>query len=210
MAISSVGKILEDYSLKKLFQVYGFGASLPEGTVSHHFAINDHPLNAYCQEVGGVLAAYKSCLNKVKLHEAAKFSPSINHLAQEAKIYVDGNQYFILMIVSDGIIIDLEETKSAIVDASFLPISIIIVGVGNGDFSAMKELDGDVNIVTDDKGRVASRDIVQFVAIRDFSKCEDPFSLCSRVNLAKEVLDEIPEQLTGFMKSRKIVPSLAK
>ena len=68
MAISSVGKILEDYSMKKLFQVYGFGAILPEGAVSHHFAINGHPLNAYCQEVSGVLAAYKSCLNKVRLH----------------------------------------------------------------------------------------------------------------------------------------------
>lgn len=36
----------------------------------------------------------------------------------------------------------MEETKSLIVDMGALPISIIIVGVGNADFSNMEVLDG--------------------------------------------------------------------
>ncbi len=35
------------------------------------------------------------------------------------------------------------ETKRAVIRASRLPMSIIIVGVGGADFSAMRELDAD-------------------------------------------------------------------
>jgi hypothetical protein len=38
---------------------------------------------------------------------------------------------------------DMSTTKAAIVDLSRLPCSIIIVGVGNADFSSMNALDGD-------------------------------------------------------------------
>ena len=58
-------------------------------------------------------------------------------------------QYFVLLIITDGVITDFAETKAAIVAASRLPLSIIIVGVGRADFSAMEELDAD-------KGRLRS------------------------------------------------------
>jgi hypothetical protein len=48
---------------------------------------------------------------------------------------------------------DMAETKAAIVDLSSLPCSIIIVGVGNADFSSMDELDGDGSVLKDDRGR---------------------------------------------------------
>lgn len=39
--------------------------------------------------------------------------------------------YHILLILTDGEIHDMEETKNIIIKASSLPLSIIIVGVGN-------------------------------------------------------------------------------
>ena len=54
----------------------------------------------------------------------------------------------------------MAETKAAIVDLSNLPCSIIIVGVGNADFSSMDELDGDGAPLRDDRGRPCVRDIV--------------------------------------------------
>lgn len=54
----------------------------------------------------------------------------------------------------------MSETKEAIVAASVLPLSIIIVGVGNADFDEMKELDGDI-VKLSYKGRYTDRDIVQ-------------------------------------------------
>ena len=52
-------------------------------------------------------------------------------------------------------------------NASVLPMSIIIVGVGDADFSAMEELDGD-SIALSGGGMRTSRDIVQFVP---YNKC---------------------------------------
>ena len=48
-----------------------------------------------------------------------------------------------MVIMTDGQITDTSETINQIVEASVLPLSIIIVGVGNANFSSMKELDGD-------------------------------------------------------------------
>ena len=64
-------------------------------------------------------------------------------MAQFAKSYQNGQNYFVLLILTDGAITDFEETKCAIVEASQLPMSVIIVGVGDADFSAMEGLDSD-------------------------------------------------------------------
>lgn len=77
-------------------------------------------------------------------------------------------QYFILLIITDGVITDLDQTRTAIVNASKLPMSIIIVGVGGADFSAMEFLDGDDGVLRSSSGEPAVRDIVQFVPFRKF------------------------------------------
>lgn len=65
-------------------------------------------------------------------------------------------------------ITDLDQTRAAIVNASKLPMSIIIVGVGGADFSAMEFLDGDNGVLRSSSGEAAVRDIVQFVPFRKF------------------------------------------
>ena len=94
-------------------------------------------------------------------------------------------------------------------EASILPLSIIIVGVGNADFDAMEELDGDAVRVTSPMGKVAARDIVQFVPFSNFLG-RGMNSHLSRLHLAREVLAEVPEQFVGFMKSRGIKPKPPK
>ena len=54
-----------------------------------------------------------------------------------AYIPIRMNKYYILLIITDGLINDMESTIDQIVRATSLPLSIIIVGVGNEDFSAM-------------------------------------------------------------------------
>ena len=49
--------------------------------------------------------------------------------------------------MTDGEIHDMDETIELIIDAAELPLSIIIVGVGNDSFSKMKILDGDNGLV---------------------------------------------------------------
>lgn len=54
------------------------------------------------------------------------------------------------------------KTCEALVSSSLLPLSVIIVGVGDEDFSDMQRLDGD-NTRLAHHGVTAARDIVQFV-----------------------------------------------
>ena len=213
MAIRSVVEIVEDYDSDGLMPVLGFGARLPpDGKVSHEFFVNGHPNNPYCKLTSGVLDAYKACLSRIQLFGPTNFSPTINHVSNIARNFIDGSHYFILLIITDGIISDMEETKEAIVAAAEYPMSIIIVGVGDANFDAMEELDGDHIRLTTRARRVASRDIVQFVALRNFYNASSNgnlnyvSSIMAKTKLAKEVLAEIPDQLVSYMSSKQIIP----
>lgn len=56
----------------------------------------------------------------------------------------------------------MDQTVNLLVNNCKLPLSIIIVGIGNADFSNMNTLDGD-NGLYNSNGAKAARDIVQFV-----------------------------------------------
>uniref|UniRef100_A0AAR2M6I1 C2 domain-containing protein n=1 Tax=Pygocentrus nattereri TaxID=42514 RepID=A0AAR2M6I1_PYGNA len=205
MALKAVGEIIQDYDSDKLFPAYGFGAKIPpDGKVSHAFPLNTDCENANCVAIEGVLEAYYECLRTVQLYGPTNFAPVINQVAQCAADVTDGSQYFVLLMITDGVISDMVQTKEAVVNASSLPMSIIIVGVGPAEFDAMEELDGD-EVRVSSKGRAAERDIVQFVPFRDYID-RSGNQVLSMARLAKDVLAEIPEQLLSFMKSRGIEP----
>ncbi|XP_053542123.1 copine-9 isoform X11 [Ictalurus punctatus] len=205
MALKAVGEIIQDYDSDKLFPAYGFGAKIPpDGNVSHAFPLNSDCENANCVGIEGVLEAYYECLRTVQLYGPTNFAPVISQVAEAAAGVTDGSQYFVLLMITDGVISDMVQTKEAVVNASSLPMSIIIVGVGPAEFDAMEELDGD-EIRVSSRGRVAERDIVQFVPFRDYID-RSGNQVLSMARLAKDVLAEIPEQLLSFMKSRGIEP----
>lgn len=64
------------------------------------------------------------------------------------------------MILTDGEIHDFEDVKDLLYEASNLPLSVIIVGIGNEDFEKMIYLDGDVEPLRNSKGEKAKRDLV--------------------------------------------------
>jgi len=59
----------------------------------------------------------------------------------------------------------MDKTIDLAIKAANLPLSIIIVGVGNADFSKMNQLDGD-NGLFGSGGKKCPRDIIQFVPFR--------------------------------------------
>uniref|UniRef100_A0A665WZK3 Copine 8 n=1 Tax=Echeneis naucrates TaxID=173247 RepID=A0A665WZK3_ECHNA len=208
MALKAVGEIIQDYDSDKMFPALGFGAKLPpDGRVSHEFALNGNPQNPYCAGIEGVMEAYYQSLKSVQLYGPTNFSPVINHVARYAASVKDGSQYFVLLIITDGVISDMAQTKESIVNAACLPMSIIIVGVGPAEFDAMIELDGD-EVRISSRGRYAERDIVQFVPFRDYIDRTGNHIL-SMARLAKDVLAEIPDQFLSYMKTRGIKPSPA-
>jgi hypothetical protein len=48
--------------------------------------------------------------------------------------------YTVLVMITDGIISDMEETLSAIIEATLLPISIVMIGVGENRCMNLKAL----------------------------------------------------------------------
>ena len=116
--------------------------------MSHEFFLTLDPSNPFCSGLDGIMAAYYNSLLNVQLYGPTNFSPVIQHVAKFARTYqTDATNYFVLLIITDGIITDLDETKKSIIEASGLPLSIIIVGVGDEDFSAMEELDSDDSLL---------------------------------------------------------------
>uniref|UniRef100_A0A672L1Y2 Copine 8 n=1 Tax=Sinocyclocheilus grahami TaxID=75366 RepID=A0A672L1Y2_SINGR len=208
IALKAVGEIIQDYDSDKMFPALGFGAKLPpDGRISHEFALNGNPKNPYCNGIDGVMEAYYQSLKSVQLYGPTNFSPVINHVARYAASIKDESQYFILLIITDGVISDMAQTKESIVNAACLPMSIIIVGVGPAEFDAMIELDGDAVRISS-RGRYAERDIVQFVPFRDYIDHTGNHIL-SMARLAKDVLAEIPDQFLSYMRTRGINPSPA-
>ena len=65
----------------------------------------------------------------------------------------DQQIYQILLILTDGVIEDMPRVKQLIVDSSPLPTSVIIVGVGDAEFSMMVSLDSDDVLLKDEDGR---------------------------------------------------------
>uniref|UniRef100_A0A3Q1F802 Copine-3 n=1 Tax=Acanthochromis polyacanthus TaxID=80966 RepID=A0A3Q1F802_9TELE len=201
-AIWAVGNVIQDYDSNQMFPVFGFGAQVPPTwQVSHEFPVNFNPSNPFCPGIEGVVDAYQKCLRQLKLWGPTNFSPVIKHVscfARQALYQNMASQYYVLLIITDGVITDMDQTRAAIVEASRLPMSIIIVGVGGADFSAMEFLDSDDKLLRSPFGDVAARDIVQFVPFREFQG--------SSVALAQSVLAELPDQVASFFNSYKLKP----
>ncbi|KAK4488924.1 hypothetical protein RD792_004714 [Penstemon davidsonii] len=181
-AIMEVGGVLQFYDSDKKFPAWGFGA---------------RPIDGPVEGINGIMMAYANALFNVSLAGPTLFGHVVTTAAQIASGSVARNErkYFILLIITDGVITDLQETKDAFVMASDLPLSILIVGVGGADFKEMEILDADKGErLESTTGRVASRDIVQFVPFRDVQSGE--------ISVVQSLLAELPSQFLTYMRAR--------
>ncbi|EHB05458.1 Copine-1 [Heterocephalus glaber] len=215
-ALWSVDSVVQDYDSDKLSPVFGFGAQVPpDWQVSHEFALNFKPNNPYCAGQG-IVDAYRKALPQVRLYGPTNFAPIINHVARfaaqaayqrTASVSIVAILH-VLLLLTDGAVTDVEATCQAVVNASKLPMSGIIVGVGGADFKAMEQLDADSRPQHTGPGESAAHDIVQFVPYHQFQNAP-------REALAQTVLAEVPTQLVSYFKAQgwaslKMPPSPAK
>ena len=197
--IWAVGSVICPYDSDQLFPVFGFGGKI-NGQLSHCFPLTFDPSNPNVQGLNGIIESYRNSLNIVQLSGPTCFAPIIRNATQVAEqSFTESNTYTILLIVTDGVINDMLETTDAVVEATMSPLSIIIVGVGDADFSLMDQLDADETPLRSSRGQVMKRDIVQFVPFNDFRNS-------SPAALAAEVLEEVPRQVNEFCVSRNFRP----
>nr|XP_009759291.1 PREDICTED: protein BONZAI 3-like isoform X2 [Nicotiana sylvestris] len=184
-AIMEVGDVIQFYDSDKRFPAWGFGGRAYSGTVSH------------CFNLAGSPGAFEN----FTLSGPTLFGHVVNKAAEIAAESLKYNQrkYFVLLIITDGVLTDMQETKDALVRASDLPLSILIVGVGSADFTQMEILDADNgHRLESSTGRVATRDIVQFVPMREVHS--------GQISVVQALLEELPGQFLTYMRCRNIRP----
>jgi len=195
-ALQASASIVSYYDVDKKFPVFGFGAQYKgdvTGFVSHCFNLNFSGEDPEVDGVQGIMDSYRHALPMVILSGPTFFTPCIMKTVDYVKSKGIDNAYYILLIITDGQINDMPETRRAIVEASLLPISIIIVGVGNANFSSMNQLDGDEFPLEDAYGKKI-RDVVQFV------KFENRYAMDVAL-FSRDLLYEVPNQVEGYFRT---------
>ncbi|KAL8200765.1 hypothetical protein R6Q57_012104 [Mikania cordata] len=149
-AISIVGKTLAAFDEDNLIPCYGFG----DASTHDQNVFSFYPEDRFCNGFEDVLSRYREIVPRLILSGPTSFAPVI----EQAMTIVEqsGGQYHVLLIIADGQVtrsVDTErgqlspqeqKTVDAIVEASKLPLSIVLVGVGDGPWDMMKEFDDNI------------------------------------------------------------------
>ncbi|KAL4221123.1 hypothetical protein ACF0H5_019382 [Mactra antiquata] len=131
--ISILGETLESFDDDGLIPAFGFG-----DVTTRDRGVFPFLTGSYCHGFHSVLSAYDSIAQRVHLSGPTNFAPLINAAIDIVK---NTKSYHILVIVADGQVLSEGATKKAIVEASNWPLSIILVGVGDGPWDMMEEFD---------------------------------------------------------------------
>ena len=89
--------------------------------------------NAVCAGAADALARYRRWAPQLQLAGPTSFAPAIDEACR--LVAAAGHRFHLLVIVADGQIDserDRERTRQALARASHLPLSVVIVGVGDG------------------------------------------------------------------------------
>lgn len=134
------------------------------------------------------MGTYVNAVHNMEFSGPTIFTPLLKQAFASAQGLQNSFSYMILLILTDGTIHDMAETKDIIVKNANLPISVVIVGLGKANFDDMKELDGDGGLFS--QGTKCPRDIVQFVPFNKFGG--------NAQLLTQELLREIPNQVNQY------------
>ena len=158
--------------------------------VSHCFPLNGNIMDPAIEGREQVIQTYREKMPVMQFAGPTLYGP----LLEQFMDYVQQNKaeqvYSIMLLITDGKAEDMSRTKDILVQLSALPASVIIVGVGNTDWSGMVELDGDDQKLTTDYGFQCHRDIVNFVNYKQAIISGD---------IGAQILKEVPDQVTSYM-----------
>lgn len=192
-AITAIVGILSKYDTDQKFPVVGFGAKY-DGVVRHCFQCGSQEevhgvqgvLDAYHQVFrSGLIMSGPTVFTEVMEMAAARAKSSLEAAKQQGK-----QTYTILLVITDGAVSDVQATAACLKQISGTPISVVIVGVGNADFSGMQFLDDAMENV--------GRDVAQFVPFNKHSS--------NSADLTSATLNEVPTQLVRYFQGEGIQP----
>ena len=175
--ITSLSSTLEPFDDDNLIPAYGFG---DEKTKDHSvFCFN--PNGTPCKGFLNVLGIYEDIVDNVKMSGPTSFVPIIKKAIEITKAE---QSYHILIIIADGQVEEKEDeaTRNIIIEASHYPLSVIVVGVGDGPWDKMHTYDE----------KLPSRQFDNFQFVDYYLCCQKGGR--SDINFALSALMEIPDQ----------------
>ncbi|KMZ60624.1 putative Copine [Zostera marina] len=195
-AIYILGKTMSMFDDDNLIPCFGFGDGSTHDQDVFGFYEGGRPCNGFEE----VLSRYRDIVPHLRLSGPTSFAPIIE--MGMSVVEQSGGQYHVLLIIADGQVtrsvdippgqmsIEEQRTIDAIVQASNYPMSIVLVGVGDGPWDMMREFDDNIPH--------RSFDNFQFVNFTDImSKNVDQSRKESEFALA--ALMEIPLQYRATM-----------
>ena len=189
--IQKLGALAENFARGKHSSLWGLGAKLNDEY--HQCYIMEQRL---C-EGAALLGAYDKHVAEnpdFMLGEPCFLKPLIQAATfRTIKSSRKRQCYTVLTVFTAGDIVDLPETVDLICTAAEdAPLSIVIIGVGNKDFSSIEKLCGDdiTGRLRDSRGIPIARQIVTFVSFKQFGG--------NATDVIAEALKEIPEQFVEY------------
>ncbi|XP_057948871.1 E3 ubiquitin-protein ligase RGLG2-like isoform X2 [Malania oleifera] len=162
-AISIIGKTLSAFDEDNLIPCFGFG----DASTHDQDVFSFYPDESSCNGFEQVLTRYREIVPHLRLAGPTSFAPIIEMAT--TIVEQSGGQYHVLLIIADGQVtrsVDLQygqvspqeqNTVNAIVKASEYPLSIILVGVGDGPWDLMREFDDNIPARAFDNFQIADR-----------------------------------------------------
>lgn len=178
---------MEQFDSDQLIPAFGFGDKLCRNDSVFSFARD----GIYCKGFEEVMERYLLHASSSELGGPTCMAPIIERAVQ---IVESKKSYHILLIITDGQFSGDREDIRAITKASQYPLSIVVVGVGDGPWDILQEYD--------DKLLSRHFDNLQFVPYQDVvTNCLNP-----ETALALHILMEIPDQYAAICQLGYIDP----
>ncbi|XP_078433450.1 E3 ubiquitin-protein ligase RGLG2-like [Wolffia australiana] len=149
-AISIIGRTLSAFDEDNLIPCYGFGDASTHDQDVFSFYADNRP----CEGFEEILSRYREIVPRLRLAGPTSFAPIIEMALTIVKR--SRHQYHVLLIIADGQVtrsvdtmdgqlsVQEQSTVNAIVQASGLPLSIVLVGVGDGPWGTMRQFDDNI------------------------------------------------------------------